>query len=163
MSLYYHIVSDDSFWSCADAVFMHKDDLPADAVFMHETDIPGEANVIDLPNIDELRVCLKFYGYPLGELADMDDLQRQFTEAIQNHLDAFAQTRDYDNILSATTYAASTVSKFQAEGQYAMEARDATWTKGYEIMEDILTGKRVKPTLEEMSAELPSLVWPNME
>ena len=83
-----------------------------------------------------------------------------FTAAIQAHLDAFARTRNYDGIMSAATYATSTVEKFRAEGQYAVEARDLTWAKGYEIMDDVLSETRPMPTLEEVIAELPELKWP---
>lgn len=86
--------------------------------------------------------------------------QEMFTDAIQKHLDVFAQTRNYDNILSAATYATSTVLKFQAEGQYAVEARDATWAKGYEILDAVLAGQRPMPSLAEVLAELPPLAWP---
>ena len=89
------------------------------------------------------------------------DLQKLFTEAIQGHLDAFARTRNYDGILSAATYATSTVPKFRAEGQYAVEARDAVWAKGYEILAEVAGGQRPLPTLEEVIAELPLLAWPN--
>ena len=85
-----------------------------------------------------------------------------FTSAIQAHLDNFAQTRNYDGILSAATYATSTIPKFAAEGQYAVEARDATWATGYQIMDDVLGGKRPMPTPEAVLAELPSLVWPEV-
>ena len=58
------------------------------------------------------------------------------------------------------TNAASTVPKFQAEGQYAVKARDLTWAKGYEIMGAVLSGQRPLPALTEVLAELPSLAWP---
>ena len=83
-----------------------------------------------------------------------------FTAAIQAHLDDFARTRKYDGILSAATYATSTVGKFRAEGQYAVEARDATWATGYAIMDDVLAGARPMPSLAEVLAELPPLAWP---
>ena len=89
-----------------------------------------------------------------------EDLQKRFTEAIQSHLDAFARTRNYDGILSAATYATSTVPKFQAEGQYAVLARDAVWAKGYEILAQVAAGARPLPTLAEVIAELPGLAWP---
>lgn len=85
-----------------------------------------------------------------------------YTAAIQAHLDTFARTRNYDGILSATTYATSAVLKFHAEGQYAVEARDATWAKAYEIMDAIMSGQRTMPTLEEVIAELPRLTWPEV-
>lgn len=63
--------------------------------------------------------------------------------------------------MSAATYATSTVSKFRAEGQYAVEARDLTWAKAYEIMDAVMSGARPMPTLEEVIAELPGLEWPD--
>ena len=97
---------------------------------------------------------------PAPEPPTPEEQLAAFTAAIQGHLDSFAQTRNYDGILSATTYAASTVPKFQAEGQYAVKARDLTWAKGYEIMGAVLSGQRPLPALTEVLAELPSLAWP---
>lgn len=85
----------------------------------------------------------------------------QYTAAVQKHLDDFARTRGYDGILSAATYATSTVPKFKAEGQYAVEARDATWAKCYEVLAAVEAGSRPMPTLDELLAELPVLTWPN--
>lgn len=83
-----------------------------------------------------------------------------YTAAIQKRLDDFARTRNYDGILSAATYAVSVVPKFKAEGQHAVEARDATWAKGYEILAAVEAGTRPLPTLEALAAELPALAWP---
>jgi hypothetical protein len=88
-------------------------------------------------------------------------LQHALTDAIQARLDAFAGTRGYDGILSAATYAASAVPKFRAEGQYAVEARDLTWARAYEVLEAVLSGIRPMPTTEEVFAELPALAWPD--
>ena len=85
-----------------------------------------------------------------------------FTNAIQQHLDGFAQTRNYDGILSAATYATSTVPKFAAEGQYAVEARDSTWAGAYAILDAVLVGVRPMPSIEEVIAELPVLAWPEV-
>ena len=85
----------------------------------------------------------------------------QYTAAVQKHLDDFARTRGYDGILSACTYATSTNPRFAAEGQYAVEARDATWTKFYEVLAAVEAGSRPMPTMEELIAELPVLEWPN--
>ena len=83
-----------------------------------------------------------------------------FTAAIQAHLDNFAQTRNYDGILSAATYATDVNPKFKAEGQYAVEARSATWAKAYAILDEVMSGQRPMPSLEEVLAELPTLSWP---
>lgn len=92
---------------------------------------------------------------------DINEIVATYTIAIQKHLDSFAQTRSYDGILSAATYATSQVPKFKAEGQYAVEARDTTWAKCYEILAAVEAGSRPMPTLDELLAELPVLTWPN--
>lgn len=83
-----------------------------------------------------------------------------FAAAVQARLDDFAKTRGYDSILSACTYATSTVPKFAAEGQAAVNLRDATWAKCYKVMAEIQAGTRLMPTLSELMLELPVLAWP---
>lgn len=119
----------------------------------------GEGPFIDawniqapIPSNDELTAASVF--------AEKLQIIAQYTAGVQLHLDTFARTRSYDGILSAATYATSQVPKFKAEGQYAVEARDATWAKCYEILAAVESGSRPMPTLEELIAELPALVWP---
>jgi hypothetical protein len=85
----------------------------------------------------------------------------EYTKEIQNRLDEFAQTRGYDGILSACTYANSPTSKFATEGQYCVVQRDATWAAAYNILDLVLSGSRPMPTLDELFTELPQLEWPN--
>lgn len=88
-------------------------------------------------------------------------LQEGIVTATQARLDAFAGTRNYDGILSACTYASSTVSRFAAEGQAAVNARDATWSKLYAILGEVQAGTRPAPTgFADIEASLPALVWP---
>ena len=83
------------------------------------------------------------------------------TAQIQKRLDDFAKTRNYDGILSACTYATSTVPKFSTEGQYCVQARDATWAAGYVLMDEILAGTRPVPSsISDIESELPELAWP---
>jgi hypothetical protein len=89
-----------------------------------------------------------------------EEIIAEFTAKVQARLDAFARTRGYDGILSACTYATSTNPKFAAEGQYCVQARDATWAKCYEVMNAVQSGERPVPTWEELEAELPPLEWP---
>lgn len=89
-----------------------------------------------------------------------EQLQRNFAAAIQQRLDAFAQTRNYDNILSACTYATSTVAKFKTEGQACVNLRDATWAAAYDILAKVQAGKRPMPTsIADIEAELPAAAW----
>ena len=82
-------------------------------------------------------------------------------DATQQRLDAFAQTRNYDGILSACTYATSTIPKFQQEGQYCVLMRDQTWAALYSIWDDVLAGNRLVPSsYSDIESELPTLQWP---
>lgn len=84
-----------------------------------------------------------------------------FTAAIQKRLDDFARTRNYDGILSACTYATSTVVKFKAEGQACVNLRDATWSAAYDILAKVQASTRPMPTsIADIETELPALVWP---
>ena len=104
----------------------------------------------------------------IGELeADADAViaaERQrliatITAEVQQRLDAFAQTRNYDSILSACTYATSTVPKFATEGQYCVNARDSTWAALYAVMADVQAGIISMPSgIDDIS--LPVLEWP---
>ncbi len=90
-------------------------------------------------------------------------LMQSIITATQQRLDDFARTRSYDGILSACTYATSTVPKFQAEGQYAVTARDTTWAKLYEMLAEVEAGTRPIPTsFSDIESELPTLTWPNL-
>lgn len=88
-------------------------------------------------------------------------VQAAIVTATQIRLDEFAQTRNYDGILSACTYATSSVPKFASEGQYCVDARDATWATLYTIMGEVLAGTRAMPAgFADVSPLLPALVWP---
>lgn len=80
---------------------------------------------------------------------------------IQLRLDSFAGTRNYDGILSACTYATSSVPKFSAEGQACVNLRDATWSAAYDILAQVQAGTRPRPSsIADIEADLPALVWP---
>lgn len=90
-----------------------------------------------------------------------EQIEADFTAAIQRRLDEFARTRNYDTILSACTYATSTMARFQAEGQACVNLRDATWAAAYDILAEVQAGKRPMPTdIADIEADLPAAVWP---
>jgi hypothetical protein len=107
--------------------------------------------------------ALRFEDYRLvdGEwVIPQPPVQEQIVAATQQRLDDFAKTRNYDGILSACTYATSTVPNFKTEGQYCVEARDQTWAKLYEIMDEVQSGVRPPPTgYDDIEPELPVLEW----
>jgi hypothetical protein len=94
-------------------------------------------------------------------LAKANALKESITVQVQLRLDTFARTRNYDGILSACTYATSTIPKFQAEGQYCVNARDSTWAALYSILAEVQEGNRPIPSsYEDIEGDLPILTWP---
>lgn len=139
---------------------IHGDNIPPDAVEIsddqHAALIAGQSSgKIIAANKNGMPVLVD----PPAPTAEQ--IIAGYTTEVQARLDAFAKTRGYDGILSACTYATSTVPKFKAEGQYCVDARDATWAKCYEIMAAVQSGARAMPaTFHEIEAELPALAWP---
>lgn len=139
---------------------IHGDNIPEDAVEItpeqHAALVEGQSQG-KIISADE-------NGYPI--LIDpppptTEQIIQGFVGSIQKHLDDFAKTRGYDGIMSACTYATSTVAKFKTEGQYCVQARDATWSMAYDLLDQVQTGEIDVPTEEEVFAQLPALAWPN--
>lgn len=91
-----------------------------------------------------------------------EQIEAQIVADTQRHLDDFARSRGYDGMLSLCTYATSTVAQFRLEGQYGVEARDATWAKLHEIFEAAANGRRAAlNSFSDVVDDLPALVWPD--
>lgn len=89
-------------------------------------------------------------------------LQASIVSATQQSLDEFAQTRNYDGILSACTYATSGVDKFEIEGQRCVDLRDQTWSALYVILAEVEAGTRLVPdSFADIEGDLPELSWNN--
>lgn len=78
---------------------------------------------------------------------------------MQAHLDAAAQARGYDGIVSACSYAAS-ANAFQAEGIAYLNWRAAVWEHCYQVLANVQAGTRAAPAAAELIAELPAPVLP---
>lgn len=76
---------------------------------------------------------------------------------VAQELDNFAKTRGYDSILSACSYATSSVPKYQVEGARAMTLRDASWVKAYETITAVTAHEIPPPAYEDIG--MPVLEW----
>lgn len=86
----------------------------------------------------------------------------KIVDMVSKNLDVFAQTKNYDSIVSACTYSTSSVQKFAEDGAYCIELRSATWAKVYEIFGEIDSGVRQLPSgYDEIKGELPVMQWPS--
>ena len=80
---------------------------------------------------------------------------------VEEDMDIFAQTRNYNNIASACSYSNSTIPKFAAEGTYFIELRDKTWMALYVYLAEIEAGTKPLPVRYSQIAEvLPVPAWP---
>lgn len=79
--------------------------------------------------------------------------------AIQTLIDSHAQSRRYDSGNSLATYATSTIPQWAAEATAFVAWRDAVWAYAYAEMGKVLGAEREQPTVPELLAELPEMVW----
>lgn len=90
-----------------------------------------------------------------------EDTQQIIVKGVQDSLDAFARTRNYEGILSACTYATSVIPKFSSEGQYCVNLRDNTWMALYRVLEQVKSGIRPMPSsIQDVINDLPVMEWP---
>lgn len=85
----------------------------------------------------------------------------QYRVAIQQYMDAAAQSAGYDDIASAVTYAEEpAVPKFQVEGQAFRAWRSLCWAYSYGLLAEVNAGARPIPAEADVLAGLPPMVWP---
>lgn len=91
-----------------------------------------------------------------AELFGYVPVQKHYTRVTQNHLDDTAQTKGYDDVLSACSYAA-VPNLFQAESIQFIAWRSAVWAYLYQEFGKVMGGLRELPVPNDMIAELPKL------
>ena len=103
----------------------------------------------------------KVFTKPTPPIGTPEQIIAKIVDDTQKRLDNFARTRKYDGILSACTYATSTVPKFAAEGRYCVNARDNTWATLYKILAEVQAGTRPMPSgYADIEPLLSVLKWP---
>ena len=88
-----------------------------------------------------------------------DEIINDLTTDLENHYDTVAQEKRYDNRYTCALRAGYS-GPFQAEGQAFAVWMDTCNAHGYQIIADVLDGKRTIPTATELVAELPVITWP---
>ena len=136
--------------------------IPKGHTFSKPPEIPDGYYAVMMGGWKLIKGEIPIYPKPLPPPTPQE-IQEEIVRNTQKRLDDFAKTRNYDSILSACTYATSTVLKFSTEGQYCVEARDATWSKLYEILAEVQAETRPMPSgYSDIESELPVLQWPVM-
>ena len=89
-----------------------------------------------------------------------EEIQKRLTDGVQNWMDNIVQERNYDNVHTCVgTYLYSPIEKFRLEAEAVRDWVSYVWAKCYEMLAQVEAGERDIPTLEEVIAELPVLVW----
>lgn len=117
----------------------------------------GKAYIEEIEPVNAVR---RFQIVAIPELTQEEknkQLQSHMTAVIQNALDEEAKKLGYDNCLSVCSYIDTGVAKFDDEGIAFRAWRSVVWAKGYEILDEVVSGKREIPTEEELLNVLPTL------
>lgn len=96
------------------------------------------------------------YVKPLPPLPKETD----YSNAIQLHIDATAQVRQYADGISLASYDSSTNATWAAEAQTFVAWRDQVWAYAFLELEKVKNGQRPQPSIEEFLQELPVISWP---
>lgn len=89
----------------------------------------------------------------------VEEILKGYEDAVQAHLDATAQSRDYDNTYTCLSYLSSTDEKWNRESNAFNAWRDQVWRKCHEILNAFMAEKIQQPTVEELLAQLPVIDW----
>ncbi|MFC6488039.1 hypothetical protein [Nitratireductor sp. GCM10026969] len=124
------------------------------------SDSDAEPRVFYVSTLDEseipalVELTINPPAAPVGPSVD------DFRRAVQSHLDAKAQERQYDDAFTLTTYVSSTNVAWAAEAQAFVAWRDQVWGYALGELDKVTTGERAAPTVDGFIAELPPFQWP---
>lgn len=83
-----------------------------------------------------------------------------YKAAFDAHLDAVAQSRQYDNRLTIVAYASSVNPQWSAEAQAFIAWRDAALGHMFAQLSAVETGEAPAPTVEGFIAGIAPIEWP---
>jgi len=82
--------------------------------------------------------------------------KKRLIDIIQLHMDSKAQAYGYDHILSASSYAQSSVDKWHSEGTAFKQWRDDVWACGLALLQAYEAGTNTINSEAELIAALPA-------
>jgi hypothetical protein len=91
---------------------------------------------------------------------DTMSIESTYINAMENFYDTKAQEKRYDNRYTCALRAGYP-GPFQAEGLAFAQWMDNCNEMGYQILTEVLSGERAQPTVDELLAGFPQLVWPD--
>ncbi|UIK04991.1 hypothetical protein [Neorhizobium galegae] len=102
----------------------------------------------------------RLYGNAMiaGQVPTLD----HYKSAFDDHLDAVATQRQYDNRLTVVSYAGSTNPQWAAEAEVFIAWRDAALIYMFQQLAGVEAGEIAPPTIEEFIGGITPIVWPNL-
>lgn len=100
-------------------------------------------------------------GLTIAPFADRPLSIDDYRVAIQAKVDATAQARSYDSGITCASYVGSTNADWAAEASAFVAWRDAVWMHAYTELAQVEAGLRPRPTIPQIIAELPAIIWPS--
>lgn len=83
------------------------------------------------------------------------------TDKVEQRLNAWANTRNYESILSAVSYVNSPIPNFQADSQKAVQVRDTSWVALYQYLDKVTSSQVPVPKTfeDDIEPHLPVPSW----
>jgi hypothetical protein len=85
--------------------------------------------------------------------------QSDYQIAIQNLIDATAQSRQYTDGTSLAGYRDSTIAQWASEASAFIQWRDQVWSYAYQQLSAFEAGQRQRPSVDALLTELPPMKW----
>ncbi|QWW67960.1 hypothetical protein [Rhizobium sp. WYJ-E13] len=85
-----------------------------------------------------------------------------YANAVQAHVDATANAREFNDGVTAATYLTSSISRWRADAEALVAWRDQVWAYSYGELDRVRNGLRPQPTIDVFINELPAISWPDV-
>lgn len=97
-------------------------------------------------------------GYVRAEKPSEPETVADYAAAIQEHIDAMARARGYENGFAMAGYATDPLHAFEA--QPFVVWRGQVWVYAYGELAKVQDGQRRQPSIDDLVSELPKIDWP---
>lgn len=89
----------------------------------------------------------------------IDEVLREYQDALQNFLDKKASEKQYNSALSIATYVSSTNPQWKTEADAFIVWRDEVFVYALGVLNAVEQGG-ARPSIDDFLAGLPQLTWP---
>lgn len=86
---------------------------------------------------------------------------KDYEGAVQKYLDETVHQKGYDNVYTCLSYKGDPDPIFSAEADAVLAWRSQVWRTAQSILNQWATGQIEQPTISQVIAQLPELVWPD--